>query len=261
MSSVHFGAGAGVSSSGTGVPGSGTDLTFGGWFKFGSFTDFTQAFSWAGTHFLGFDIGETAAGELDLYIYDGDLSASAIATTSYADWVFAAFTHTAAAVTYPYYWRIQGQTTLSTGTLSPGGERSFTTFQIGANAFGDPVDVYARSFWMKGSVLSQADILTASSSLSAPAGTNLTFLALNDHTTAGANTGTGANWSIGGSPTTDASEPDPSIGGGGGGGTPYVPVRTRGNRRSLLGVGSAPLIQRAYSMPSSAALEQMRRAA
>lgn len=223
-----------VESSGTGVPTLSGDWTVGFWFKIYSYANqYTQVIGFSGVNNLGADTGESGdTTKLEGYVYDGSPLYDTILASSYTGWCFLAIKHDDAnANDYIFLFRKEGESSLSQFTLTKG--LTLSEIHLLGDAFGSPANTAMRSFWAKSSTLSDADILTASTSLSAPSGTNLTFLALDDHTVAGDNLGTGADWTITGTLTTESSdEPNPAIGGGSA--PPSIFASTRINQNTLL---------------------------
>jgi len=216
MPSVKSTDAARVSTNGTGRPSPTGSWHWGVWVRLNAYSaQFMQVLSWhnASTVFYGIDSGEVV-NNTTLDVYCTGATAQSVATGSYTGWVFVSGSHVAGTSNYKISFRNEGAATLSTFTLVGSGEHAFDVFYLFNTTFGDPCDTNLRSFWFKDSVLSDADLLTASSSLSAPSGTNVTFLPLDDHTTAGTNAGTGANWTVTGTLTTTTgagSEPAPSL--------------------------------------------------
>jgi hypothetical protein len=217
-----------ITTTGSGLPTATGNWQWGIWVKITSFaSDFTQVLAWndGSADFYGVDTDEpdaaTNPNAITGYIFSSSLDSDILVSgtpSPYTGWLFLSGSHATGTADYRIRGRKEGESTLTIDVTitSPTGELTPSTFYLLTDGFGSPVSTRIRSFWTKSSILNDADTLTASSSLSAPSGTNLTFLALNDHTVANDNLGTGADWTINGTLTTEADEPNPSTGGGGG---------------------------------------------
>jgi hypothetical protein len=151
--------------------------------------------------------------------FAGAATPQSILTGSDTRWIFLAGDHTAGTALYRFRWRFEGSATWNTFTLNTTTELTISggAVSLFGSGFGDPVNCYLRSFAYQDAVLSDADLLTNSQSLTLPAiGNSLTFLALNDATsgtTLGDNLGTGADWTVNtsGLSTQAGVEPDTSL--------------------------------------------------
>jgi hypothetical protein len=190
-----------------------------------SYTDlFTQVFGWAWSAAGGY-MGMDTESSTELNWYGGvggDFDGGALLTGTDTGWAHVSISHVVSTTTYRVGIRRLGVDTTHTFTVfnptveiaidTSGGE--FYWFLRSGST--DPVDTELCSIAVRtgANVLNDADTLTASTALSAPAGTNLSFLRFADAATAATNTGTsGAVWTAYGT-LVDATDPDPSIGGG-----------------------------------------------
>lgn len=198
------------------------DCMFSCWFKNTSYAPALNAplISWDDTvRFVVFFIpsGSTVIRAL---IFDGtNVDSVDIATGSYTGWGFGAFRHANGSTAWTVDYRKEGETSLTQATLDTGNPIATPTqIRIGANGIDEfVIDASFRSFVARSDRPTDGDLLTYSTSLSAPAGSNQAFLDLDSPTNAGDNQGTGLDYTVTGTLQTDATEPDPSIGGGGGG--------------------------------------------
>jgi len=195
------------------------DWTIGCWVKINSYSPGANApvISWDNTsEFIVFYV-PSGGTVLTALIFDGDTSDSVnVLTGSDASWVFVSFRHASGSSNYVVSWRQEGETSLTHDTLTTGVQITGPTqIRIGANGIDEfSVDSSSRSYFARSDLLSDGDLLTASTSLGAPTGTNQAVLDLDSPTNAGDNTGTGSDYSVTGTLGTDGTEPDPSIGGG-----------------------------------------------
>lgn len=218
-------AGSYVSTIGTGVTASTNSWQFGVWGKITSYaTQYTSVFTWYRATPPGEYLGLATGIVINNTTIDGwiDVNGGAVQDFdtiiggSYGGWFYVSVSHVAGTNAYRYRGRKAGESAITFDvTINSATELGLTEiFALFSNSNNDPTSTRLRSFWFKDSVLSDADTLTASASLSAPSGTNLTFLELDDHTVAGENLGTGADWSVTGTLTTEADQPDPSLAAG-----------------------------------------------
>jgi len=202
-------------SRGATFPSGSADFTLGCWCRVNSYaTSFTQVFgvsNGAGNGF-GCDTAEILATDLCVFIYNGANFPVAIASGSYTGWVWFAIVHVGGTNVYTVYWRKEGQSVLSSSPQNVGGEiTGFTNFNVFWDGGGPAVNTNIRSFFVQTTAMSAATLLAVSQNLIAPSGTNDTYLDLANATSPGTNTGTGGNFTVHGTLTTDPSDPDPEL--------------------------------------------------
>lgn len=131
-------------------------------------------------------------------------------STAWFAWVLQ-YSGTGSAYTFRY--RLENVTTWTTLTLDCGAVLSAGgTLWIGGDQFTgeEVVDGNVKGFWCQATTITDADALAASHNARqgiAPSGTNLHWLDLDSSTNVGVNGGTAGNWTVAGSPATDASTP------------------------------------------------------
>lgn len=240
-----------ITTSGTGLVTITGAWTWGAWVKVqnypsGAFTQVMSLHDAGGTEFIGSDTNETSQTSLDFFtqINGGSFVPQSIITGSYVGWFFMSMSYPGSGNIYKCRIRKEGISTLTSFTVDAGAVvNDPTIFNLFSDGFAS-ANTRLRSFFMQQVEMSDATLLTASSSLLAPAGTNTTFLALNDHTTAGTNTGTGANWTITGATlTTQADEPNPAVASGSvGSSAPTITGAATGKSLAAGAGSSAPLL-------------------
>jgi hypothetical protein len=149
-----------------------------------------------------------------------ELESTTIATGSDTGWICTSIDHQFGAGEIRVRWfrygdtSVAGSVVIDTGT---GGD----FLDIGRNRGGSTVaDASFRQYIFRphGAILDDANLLTAAQALDTdPSGDEVHRLLLSDHTNAGDNLGTQPDWSVTGTPSSEASEPGAGGGGGGGG--------------------------------------------
>lgn len=142
-----------------------------------------------------------------------------IITGSNTDWFAWILQYSGSGTAYTLRWRFENQTTWNSITLDVLAVlTSMQSIWIGDDQFGEPAnDVNHKGIWCAAGTLSDAAALTASQNARqgiTPVATPLHWLDLDSATNVNVNGGSAGDWTIGGSPATDASEPIESAGGG-----------------------------------------------
>ena len=187
----------------------------GGWLAITDFSvPFQQGmaeFTPAGDSYRGIDTEESSAGNIDHYAGGTTTDITTIATGSYTGWLFFAEVQVLDSTACTVYWRKAGESTLQSATSDSGDFTDQQTWVIGS-AFGSNAAMKARSWWYTAGALTEAQVLAISQDLTLAALTGQnSVLLLNDHTTAGVNAGTGGNFTINGTLSTAADEPNAAL--------------------------------------------------
>lgn len=122
------------------------------------------------------------------------------------DWLWVGMTHAAASGSITVYWGSPGDP-LQTATLpigTPTGRVHIFTDDFGEDA----INAELRSFFIKASAMSAAEMLAASRTLDAPPGTNKVFLPLETSATWAKNLGTDGDFTPNATPLSLAEEPE-----------------------------------------------------
>jgi len=196
------------------------------------------AFGSTGGSSQGFQLAvATGSTTLDVFTFangGGNIDTHTILTGSSTIWLAFILEYSGTGTAYTLRYRAENATSWTTITINCG--TAVTSIAggglfIGNDQFGEEIiDGNVKGFWCQANTISDANALTASQNARqgiAPSGTNLHWLDLDSATNVNVNGGTAGNWTIGGSPATDASEPVESGGGG----------STLKTRKLLLGVG------------------------
>jgi len=184
------------------------------------------AFGTTGGSSQGFQLA-VAGGSTDLWTFTfanggSNFDPHVIASSSNTAWRAFVLQYSGTGTAYTLRYRAENVTTWTSVTLDCGVAITAAggSLYIGNDQFGEEcVDGNVKGFWCQAATITDANALTASQNARqsiAPSGTNLHWLDLDSATNVNVNGGTAGNWTIGGSPATDASEPVES-----GGGTTY----------------------------------------
>lgn len=174
--------------------------------------------SGASNECVAIDVGVTNNTTLSVLALNllGNLQKVDIATGSDTGWIFVSIQHVSGSASYTVRWRREKQNTFRTSVLTLSAQILIATgggLWIGTDKQLEyAVDSDTRGFFCQETTMTDAQLLAASRKVdTAPAGTNLHFLALSDACNSPeVNGGTAGNWTIGGTLQTDASGPDAS---------------------------------------------------
>jgi hypothetical protein len=166
-------------------------------------------------------IDDVAATDVIVGIYANDFAVEdfqTVITGGNTNWFAWIFQYPGTGTAYTFRWRFENETTWHSVTLDCGA--AFTNGQsihIADDQYGEPAfDCNHKGIWCAAGTLSDAAALTASINARqgiTPVASPLHWLDLDSATNCEVNGGSAGNWTIGGSPATDASEPTESGGG------------------------------------------------
>lgn len=193
------------------------DWTIWAWVKVSGFgTTFTQVFGWSGgADSMGIDTDEIATDSVDFFVNSGaGFDAGSFSTGGYTDYVYCSIKHTSGSANYVIEFRKEGETSLSTDTITNGAQLTLGGGALNMFVFwdggGPNPNTSIRPFGIVTSVLSTGANLTQSQSLADPTGTH-TFMGLSTASDT-TNSGSGGAFTLHGTLTTDSDNPTVTLG-------------------------------------------------
>lgn len=173
-------------------------------------TDFMQVFEVTGSGGIAFgiDSDEVTANAMGAYLSDGGVQALDVTTANFTGWVGVAFVHTGGTNVWTVYKVLEGDTAATNvGDLNTGHEGTYTAAGIGDDA-AIAADVNVTAFGFFNRALTATEVYQTIVAPSYQGAAENSWLPFNSAATAGTNVGTAGNYTVTGTPTDAAAEPD-----------------------------------------------------
>ncbi len=196
-------------------PNAGSTFYFYGWAKIDTWgNDYTTSFSFddGASEFLlyqtsGPEFGNTS-GMVQIY-RNGSTDEVEVLSGSDTSWIFICVRHVGGTNVYRVSYRRVQDATLTHVDLNAGAEAdSMDTLHVGTDGANEhAINAASRHFVVGTTTLTDGEVQTLSETLAAPGGSPHTYLDLDSPTNAGTNAGSGGNYTVTGTLTTESTEP------------------------------------------------------